>query len=52
VWLAENFPLKATGTVVGDAREHGAGAQTQKERPATAHTVAGLLWCSYGTQAS
>ena len=34
-WLAENFPLKATGTVVGDAREHGAGAQRQKERPAT-----------------
>ena len=34
-WLAENFPLKATGTLVGDAREHGAGAQTQKERPAT-----------------
>jgi len=35
VWLAENFPLKATGTVVVDAREHGAGVQTQKERPAT-----------------
>ena len=35
MWLAENFPLKATGTLVVDAREHGAGAQTQKERPAT-----------------
>lgn len=34
-WLTENFPLKATGTLVGEAREHGAGAQTQKERPAT-----------------
>lgn len=28
--MAENFPLKATGSVVGDAREHGAGAQTKK----------------------
>lgn len=29
-WLAENFPLKATGSVVGDAREHGACAQDTK----------------------
>ena len=24
-WFGKNFPLKATDTLVGDAREHGAG---------------------------
>lgn len=40
--LAENFPLKATGTVVGDAREHGAGAHARKGEARDGRLRAGL----------
>lgn len=42
VWLAENFPFKANGTVVGAPASIGPARTHKKERPATEDAVAGL----------
>ena len=50
--MAENFPLRATGTVLAMPVGMGPARKHEKVRPATVCAVRASGWCSFGTTAS